>query len=153
MKELQKEIKGFKKLKANVERTKQYQEEGNSSGSEGYKLQQKYRNYSYIRQPKMRNGSVYTSSKESCNEGLQKLQQLGVDMEQPKYSLKRQQVRDFDRQEEEERLRLLQEQKKDKARAMWAKVRKFVGLITKGSFQDADDPMLGLDFSKPHLRK
>ena len=46
----------------------------------------------------------------------------------------------------------MEKQRRDKARELWGKVRKFVGLITKGSFQELDGRQLSLDFTKPHLR-
>ena len=59
----------------------------------------------------------------------------------------------IDKEEQIEREKYLEQQRKDKAKELWAKVRKFVALITKGRFQETDETQLALDFTKPHLRK
>mmetsp|Transcript_12605 Transcript_12605/g.19621 ORF Transcript_12605/g.19621 Transcript_12605/m.19621 type:complete len:82 (+) Transcript_12605:320-565(+) len=48
VRQMEKNLRKFRKMQSKVEKTKAQQEEANdSSGSEGYKLWQKYKNYSY----------------------------------------------------------------------------------------------------------
>lgn len=149
LKHLQKKMKDFNKMKKHVEKTKEFQEDANSEGSDGYKLVKKYKNYCYkrVKLPRVSvHGAMvgmpeedlddYESDQRNRTSALADLMD-----EDPVYPLRRMKCLNLDKIEAKEREAFEAQRKKEFAAEMWEKTRKIAKAVadvthSKQAFED-----------------